>query len=179
MNTQPQTDDFNARWEAKMAKCHEVKHRVKLTSVQYSSLASQETACFRATVHLDGKRIAIVENDGRGGSDRWVPYAAGKHLDDLVDGETESGDVLVGILLDEWLIDRDLAKAMKSRVLMADLSGPVPVIYESNKLTAEQMPKALDHFIQKYSPVSGTPRTILNAIPLDKAREIYRKANRG
>tara|TARA_R100001377_G_scaffold167_1_gene213 strand:- start:1024 stop:1488 length:465 start_codon:yes stop_codon:yes gene_type:complete len=42
---------------------------LELKNIKYSDFASEETNCYRGHLYIDGKKIAIVSNDGRGGCD--------------------------------------------------------------------------------------------------------------
>lgn len=44
-----------------------MQQRITLKSVKVAQFASEETLCFQASVYLDGKRVAVASNDGRGG----------------------------------------------------------------------------------------------------------------
>jgi len=46
---------------------------VTLSGVKYAAFASQETACFQATVLVDGKKFCTVSNEGHGGPDNFGP----------------------------------------------------------------------------------------------------------
>ena len=43
--------------------------KIELKNIKHSEFASQETHCYEATLYIDGKRVAIVGNDGHGGCD--------------------------------------------------------------------------------------------------------------
>ena len=47
----------------------ETQTRVTLKNVKYAAFASEETACFEASVYFDGKRVGSVRNEGHGGCD--------------------------------------------------------------------------------------------------------------
>ena len=57
--------------------------RIELKNIQHAAFASQETACFTATVYLDGKRAGTVSNTGTGGGHcydtRALESALGDH----------------------------------------------------------------------------------------------------
>lgn len=48
--------------------------QLQLKNIQYAAFASHETHCYSASLYVDGKRVALVDNDGHGGSDRvdWL-----------------------------------------------------------------------------------------------------------
>jgi hypothetical protein len=44
---------------------------ITLKNVKIAAFASQETTCFEATLYIDGRRAAVVANDGGGGCNRY------------------------------------------------------------------------------------------------------------
>ena len=44
--------------------------KLELKNIKHTEWASEETNCYQASVYLDGKPLAIVDNEGRGGCDR-------------------------------------------------------------------------------------------------------------
>ena len=44
--------------------------KLELKNIKHTEWASEETNCYQASVYLDGKPLAIVDNDGKGGCDR-------------------------------------------------------------------------------------------------------------
>jgi len=44
--------------------------KLELKNIKHTAWASEETNCYQASVYLDGKPLAIVDNAGRGGCDR-------------------------------------------------------------------------------------------------------------
>jgi hypothetical protein len=47
------------------------KPQVELRNLKHAEFASQETACYEATVYIDGKRFCIASNQGHGGPDSY------------------------------------------------------------------------------------------------------------
>lgn len=45
--------------------------KITLKNLKYAAFASQETACFAATVYVDGKRLCTARNEGHGGGDSY------------------------------------------------------------------------------------------------------------
>jgi hypothetical protein len=45
--------------------------KIELRSMQYAAFASEETACYSASLYVDGTKIGIVGNDGHGGCDSF------------------------------------------------------------------------------------------------------------
>lgn len=59
--------------------------KIELKNLKYAEFASEETACFEATVYVNGKRFCIVSNDGRGGDNRYDALRGEKGCDLLAD----------------------------------------------------------------------------------------------
>jgi hypothetical protein len=47
------------------------KCMLELKNIKYTAWASEETNCYQASLYLDGKKIALVSNDGHGGCDNF------------------------------------------------------------------------------------------------------------
>lgn len=47
--------------------------RLELKNIKCVESRSEETYCYRATLYRDGRAVAEVSNDGRGGADRVLP----------------------------------------------------------------------------------------------------------
>lgn len=62
------------------------KPKITLQGLKYSNFASHETACFEATVLVDGKKFCHASNDGNGGSDFYEPLKgrSGAELNDAI-----------------------------------------------------------------------------------------------
>ena len=55
--------------------------KLELKNIKHSEWASEETHCYKASLYVDGKPLAIVSNDGHGGPDR--DYAHPKFNDEF------------------------------------------------------------------------------------------------
>jgi hypothetical protein len=44
--------------------------KLSLKNVKHTEWASEETHCYQASLYVDGKPVAVVSNEGRGGGDR-------------------------------------------------------------------------------------------------------------
>jgi hypothetical protein len=58
---------------------------VELRGVKYAEFASDETACYRATLYVDGAKFCEVSNDGHGGCDDYFPVKGGVKPSELHD----------------------------------------------------------------------------------------------
>lgn len=50
---------------------------LELRNVKHAEFASEETACYRATLYVDGRKFCEVSNDGHGGPDDHFPVPGG------------------------------------------------------------------------------------------------------
>jgi hypothetical protein len=64
--------------------------KLELKNIKHTSWASEETHCYQASLYVDGKPVAIVSNDGRGGADRDYPH--GQFRPQLKDFTDVGGD---------------------------------------------------------------------------------------
>lgn len=163
--------------------------KLELKSVTYSERQSEETACFAADLWVDGVKVAYVQNAGHGGCDDVRAYpnmdeklkaveAWAKSLppivcDDLKDPQdatkpfTYEQDLegLVGNLLTDWLIAKDLKKLLKEAAFLFD-NGSVKT------LKCKGDDPRLPPYVAKIKADGGT---FLNALPFDEALALYRK----
>lgn len=141
---------------------------LELRNVKYAAFASDETACFSATLYVDGRKFCGVSNQGTGGPDNFEPLRGGSWADleaemlavalrinplaipryvattvkamsdedfeEAYAGEywkrgehtaTEIFEGVVGRLLTDHLIGKDLARAFKRKVLFIKPDGKV------------------------------------------------------
>lgn len=162
---------------------------IELRNVQYNARMSEETACFSATVYLDGKRAGTVCNRGTGGADEFEPFELEQRLNaygatlpdesDTIGGETytskPNAETLIGKALDEFLLRRDLQRGLADRILwirdgkvFQSKSYPkARVAREVERLRGMPSEQALGQFRAEY---------ILNLCTFDEALRIYRAA---
>lgn len=166
--------------------------RITLRKVHYAAFASQETSCFEATVLFDGKPVAEVSNDGHGGADHVRPIKGDNYgtlqerlnpvnnfiatLEPWGSGDglqtahyPHSLETVVGDLLDNWLIDRDLTRRFRSSILYtrSDKAG----LYRMTKVGNDS---SLDKWLEGKKR-EGVSITVLNRLPRDEARRVYRE----
>lgn len=121
--------------------------KFELKNIKHAEFASEETNCYNAALYVDGVRIAEVSNDGHGGCDFVHPYGKGsegraanqkvidaaeawlkdqpKIVTDLPSHNDEdefftysqSLETVCGDLLQKWLVERDVKKALKRRIM--------------------------------------------------------------
>ena len=103
--------------------------KITLKKVKVYDELSEETICYTAEIHVDGKKVATVRNSGQGGSTD-VYYAEGSHSDGAqrleeyakenpvvynFNGhvcEFRGVDTIADKLLDEWL-EKKLKRSRK------------------------------------------------------------------
>ena len=57
------------------------KTKSELKNNKYAAFASKDSACYEATLYVDGKRFASVSNSGHGGCDMQEPIKPYTHED--------------------------------------------------------------------------------------------------
>jgi len=105
---------------------------IELRKIQHVERLSEETNCYVAQVWVDGKHIVDVSNEGHGGPDNQYPakgytykdiealnerckseFGQKTHHDITIEQDLEA---VCGDLLTEWLIERDIKKALSRQV---------------------------------------------------------------
>lgn len=155
--------------------------KITLTDVRYAAFSSQETHCFSATIVIDGKNAGTARNDGNGGATWFEPRSMQAAIDayartlepvDVSDlggvGTIENNaEILVGELVNDWLLTRDMVRKMRKKVLFTKADGPA--IYEVK-------PASLANLLARLSALLPQADKVLNVLPLDEALALY-KAN--
>lgn len=157
--------------------------KVELKNIKYAAFASQETACFEATIYIDGVKSGSVSNDGQGGADSFSPYqieerlnAYGKTLPkktygEGMDGEYErDAETIVAELLDEYLFDKDVRRLLKNKIaFVAD--GKVythkPKVIPLAQMLADK--PLMEQCIAKWKATA-----VLNLLPFEEAKTLYK-----
>lgn len=148
--------------------------KIELKNIKHSEFASHETNCYEATIYINGKREGLVSNDGHGGCDHVTPWQLAQEIDayaktlppivcewnDPTTGKPfvmeQTHETIFGDLLTNWLIDKDLKRLMKTKTLFTR-DGQ---LYEISKAV-------------RISPSESIQ--ILNNLPFDQARKIYKE----
>lgn len=158
--------------------------KIELKKVKVFEPMSQETYCFTAEVWIDGKKRATVSNEGFGGPNLMSPYEVEKELDEygktlppIVDNEirdpkdpskmfsmSQDAETLIGDLITDYLLSKDLKKALKKKVLFT--KKETVGIYEVKILSCPLERMRLNPKADK----------ILNDLPFDEALKIYKTA---
>ena len=139
--------------------------KIELKNIKYAAFASQETSCYEATIYIDGVRVGTVENNGHGGCDHIHPHAVEQRINEWAapyDAET-----IFGELLDTWLQERDLKRAMSRRILFRREGR----LLETNAHSAAELKARLE---QGDLAEKLRAEVILNLLPFADASAIYR-----
>ncbi|MCG7353850.1 hypothetical protein RQ734_17405 [Roseomonas mucosa] len=163
--------------------------KIELRSVAYSARLSEETMNFHAEVWIDGKKAGYAQNHGTGGNTNVLPNSLRERLDEYgktlpqVDIGTSTGgephlivqdaEWIVDSLLTEWIMRRDLKRALKNRVLYTHTE--MPGVYQTKVLKPDEMAKILASTEVK---AKWKVKAWLNTIPEDEAIAIYRNNGR-
>ncbi len=159
---------------------------VQLRNVKYAEFASEETLCFEASVCIDGHREGTASNDGRGGATMIWPPSLGARLNAYAatlppfrmphDHPDKPGmpwdmprdaDMLLADLLQQWLVRRDLKRALAKRVVFVTGDGSVR---ETRTLT----PAALQAQLARADRHRAFSERILNEMNFEDALVLFR-----
>jgi len=173
------------------------RYPMELKSIKFNAHFTRETHCFSATVHLDGKAVMKVENDGNGGAHNYYPVhgqsresfkimfdeacdSAYESLDDSVREEYRSLLInnpyakstalewVITELLNEHLCLKDMRRLLKSKVAVFDESDGKIYQY-SCKPTEENLT-----FLKKETAAEKC--VFLNDLPEHEAMVYWRRA---
>lgn len=101
--------------------------KLELKAVKYSATFSEETSCFKANLYVDGKKVAYVENDGRGGCTYYnsfskelrpkleeaEAYAKTQTRVNLFGKEENTNlEYIIDELFNDWLMKKDMNKGI-------------------------------------------------------------------
>lgn len=155
---------------------------IELRNVKYAAFASRETSCFTATIYVDGVKAGDARNEGHGGCTFIEPRA----LNDKIEAYAQTlpavnlsglcedavtipncAEQVIDHLLNNFLVARDLKKAMSKRILF--MRGRQILKYGPLK------PDALAAQLRDPAAASKlTADRILNLMPFAEALVLYR-----
>lgn len=122
---------------------------ITLKSIKVHNDMSEETACFSATVYVNGKKVGTAKNDGRGGcNDYWIDKDISlKALFDWAEQETgetfESLDWYLYGLIDKWEQEKTFKRWCKTQTVF-QLKGDAEGEYRTVKMPySPQIVKAI------------------------------------
>lgn len=155
---------------------------IALQNIKRVAHFSEETHCYTAVLYVDGERWGTVSNRGHGGPDDFHGeggrgYADIETLNTLI-GETykpyeaygmtleQNLEMVCADLVNQWLRDKDFARAMKAKVLFTkpDVAG----VWELAVKKPQTLWMMLDAMKAKYPQY-----TYLADLPVDEAKAIY------
>lgn len=129
--------------------------KIELKNIKHAAFASEETDCFTATVHIDGKKEGTVSNAGKGGSNDYHPFGLYQKLKEYANtlpeieyGKNEDGtprtmkndpDILIGDIFGEWISRKELRRLTNGKVAFVRGSD----IYTTVKLEAPRLAAVL------------------------------------
>ncbi len=155
---------------------------ITLQNIKRVAHFSEETHCYTAVLYVDGERWGTVSNRGHGGPDDFHGeggrgYGDIETLNKLI-GETftpyeaygmtleQNLEMVCADLVNQWLRDKDFARAMKAKVLFTkpDVAG----VWELAVKKPQTLWMMLDVMKAKYPHY-----TYLADLPVDEAKAIY------
>lgn len=131
---------------------------LELRGVKWAKYLSEETPAYQASLYLDGKKVANVDNEGHGGPDRvhWLDNEARKRIDAYF--ASQPGEIYHGIEMKpnlelwchETLYDQDMVKAVKRAMKRSayGLHGDKEYLWKIDPAKIDQ--RFLDHVEKKY-----------------------------
>jgi hypothetical protein len=152
---------------------------IELKAIKYAEFASEETHCFEANIYINGKLYCHVDNDGRGGSnryDRCVQKLCERISKELPKWHSEWDDswretnleIWCGDQVNMFLAKKEFAKAIRKSVLVVDPKEPKDVQAISFKGKPTITNRHIDYVVNKYSD-----HKVLNAMPKEEAFEVF------
>ena len=87
--------------------------KIELKNIKYADWASQETACYQATIFINGVKVGETSNHGQGGADNVYPHEVAERIDAYAatlppldyDGYViaQNHETIFGDLLNAWI----------------------------------------------------------------------------
>jgi hypothetical protein len=160
--------------------------QIELRRISYSAALSHETRAFTADIWIDGRKAGNAENHGTGGCTNIHPHALQQRLDEygktlpqvdigsMSGGEpsliAQDGEWIVGRLLDDWILLRDLRRRLRNRLLY--VRNGEHGIMQSKVLQPAQLTQILGsaEIREKWNVA-----TFLNSVPEAEALALYRE----
>jgi hypothetical protein len=165
--------------------------KIELRKISYSASLSEETNAYTAQVWVDGVHVCDVSNHGTGGPDEQHPargktYADVQALNDYckatypketynfggdAKGEYEVDlEHLCGQLLTAHLIERDLRRSLKAKVLFTKKGTEGVYQISLKKVAPAQYPQFFKIIREK-----NNADLILNEMPFDQALDVFKR----
>ena len=164
--------------------------KIELKNIKYAAFASKDSACYEATLYVDGKRFASVSNSGHGGCDMQEPIKPYTHedlrkLEETIKkeypkwnskyGDCEEYDtdleILCSDLLNEWHLDKDIKKTLKKIAFVQSPDGEEIYMMGTVAQAKNRGDQIRNQILQDYPKA-----IILNDLPLKEARRYFANA---
>lgn len=159
----------------------------ELKNIKYSAFASQETHCYEATLHLNGKRFCTVSNQGHGGCDDYHPlngmtgselWARIKKIDAELNKEViqcdgftvnNSLEIICGNLMNEYHQKKELKSWMRKVIALTKDGRFVDFNFTNKQYKTDQ--RIHEKIMERYPE-----HVILNGLEFDAAFKIFKEA---
>ena len=158
--------------------------KLELKNIKHSAFASHETHCYEASLYVDGKRAALVSNQGTGGCDSvWIlgegsTRIRNAKLVSAAESSLESLESWCCEQVNEFLDKRELKRATK-KVVVYTRDGRM---YKYN-IKPDQLNKlkkrpedGIFESVRRWLLNEHEGCTILNDLPEDEQLELWRKS---
>lgn len=168
--------------------------RVELKSIRTASSRSRETNAYTARLHVDGRFVAVIENEGNGGADRVVGAGAKGNMrhameaydaasvrvaSDLPPLPTDDGDplpmtmeLLCATIVERHMILAHIRREAKRKILFFPKGLPAKGTREPLRAHRLESPESLD--FSKASILTKLPEAyFLNGLDDDAVVEAY------
>lgn len=155
--------------------------KIELKNIQHAEFASEETHCYEASLYVNGKRVAVVSNDGHGGAD--MIHVVGKNGAQLANsalveeakqylaenadhdyGPEAALEIHCSDLVNEWLIERDVKRSLSRNVMFVKPDAHGVFYFKGTKAGDAQ--RAQD---------ARPDVTVLNLLPIKQAVELWKE----
>lgn len=154
---------------------------LELKNIKHTAWASEETNCYQASLYLDGKPLAIVDNDGRGGCDRQDAHPSFKKENfrkSFFDIMTEIDDYFKGLpkkKYDDFELDMDLELWCGEQLAKWQSAKDMKKIMRTKHLCKDEKGFfTYPHEVKVARIIRDNPKSIiLNDLPFDEALTLY------
>jgi hypothetical protein len=153
---------------------------VTLSAVKYAEFNSEETNCFSANVLIDGVKVGAVSNEGHGGGDNFFPFALEQRLNEIaalmppIDTKynlSNTAELLIGDIFENWLVERDFKTAIKKRLMHTRADGKV---YQTKALPAAELAGLVARGEDALKVRMPDAVEILNCLPYAEALALFK-----
>lgn len=161
--------------------------KLELKNIKYAEFNSEETNCFQATLHINGQKALRVSNEGHGGPDDHEELYTGayKEFDDYcktLPPEDFHGhplqpspETVVGDLLTDHLMVKDLKRLMKGKLLYSKKDGQIYEAKVAKPILSNQT--ALTELVFRMRAKYPDIDQVLNLLDFDKAFAVFKKSS--